>query len=64
MNYEDWPDCIVPGCPNKCCRRLHSPRCYPHTLGLDQRSTRALHEMSDEADALLAERDREGRGKD
>ena len=28
----EWPDCIVPGCPNKCCLRLRSDKCYPHTM--------------------------------
>jgi hypothetical protein len=28
----NWPDCIIPGCPNKCCLALHSPRCYPHSM--------------------------------
>jgi hypothetical protein len=32
MNYEDWPNCIVTGCPNKCCLRLRSDKCYPHTM--------------------------------
>jgi hypothetical protein len=30
---EDWPNCIVPGCPRKCCLALDSPKCFPHTKG-------------------------------
>lgn len=30
---EDWPDCPVPGCPNKICLSLNSDRCFPHTPG-------------------------------
>jgi hypothetical protein len=26
-----WPDCKIPGCPNKSCIRLSSEFCYPHT---------------------------------
>lgn len=34
MNFDSWPNCAKEGCPNKCCLRLHSIYCYPHTLGL------------------------------
>ena len=27
-----WPFCAVDGCPNRCCLRLNSSKCYPHTL--------------------------------
>lgn len=27
-----WPSCKIDGCRNKCCRRLESPYCHPHTL--------------------------------
>jgi hypothetical protein len=27
-----WPMCIVPGCGNRSCMKLGSPRCYPHTI--------------------------------
>lgn len=30
----EWSDCIVDGCSNKCCLRLNSNKCYPHTLGI------------------------------
>lgn len=30
---DDWPDCPVPGCPNKICLSLNSDRCFPHTQG-------------------------------
>ena len=29
----DWPDCAMPGCPNKSCLALNSPFCFPHTPG-------------------------------
>lgn len=32
---NDWHDCIVPGCPNKCCLALDSEKCFPHTPGND-----------------------------
>ena len=35
FNLDDWPDCIVLGCQNKCCLALDSDRCYPHTTGFD-----------------------------
>jgi hypothetical protein len=31
VRLDLWPDCPVPGCPNKVCLRLKSPYCYPHT---------------------------------
>ena len=27
----NWPDCLVPGCANKSCRKLESELCHPHT---------------------------------
>lgn len=30
---NNWPNCIVPDCPNKCCRALNSDKCHPHTTG-------------------------------
>ena len=30
---NDWPDCVVQGCPNKTCLVLDSPYCFPHTPG-------------------------------
>lgn len=30
---DDWPDCPVPGCPNKICLSLDSYKCFPHTEG-------------------------------
>jgi len=27
-----WPLCKTPGCRNKCCRRLNSDYCHPHTI--------------------------------
>lgn len=28
-----WPDCKIKGCKNKCCLRLKSEFCFPHTMG-------------------------------
>lgn len=33
MEWDDWPDCPVPGCTNKICLALNSDRCFPHTPG-------------------------------
>lgn len=30
--WDAWPNCAVPGCTNKCCLRLHSKYCWPHTV--------------------------------
>lgn len=27
----DWNNCLIPGCPNKCCKALDSKYCWPHT---------------------------------
>ena len=35
MNWEDWPKCAIPACPLKCCLRLNSIYCWPHTPGVD-----------------------------
>lgn len=31
--YARWPKCAVPACQNKCCLRLRSKYCWPHTPG-------------------------------
>ncbi len=31
FDEEEWPRCIIPDCTNKCCLRLNSPFCYPHS---------------------------------
>lgn len=36
MNEEEfaaWPKCAVEPCQNKCCLRLRSKFCWPHTKG-------------------------------
>ena len=33
VDGEEWADCIVPGCPNRCCKALGSDKCFPHTEG-------------------------------
>lgn len=32
-DYANWPDCVIDGCPNKCCLALDSIFCFPHTPG-------------------------------
>lgn len=44
MNLEDWPDCAVRGCRNKCCLRLNSRYCWPHTPGTPQEAMENLLE--------------------
>lgn len=31
--FDAWPKCAVPACENKCCLRLGSKYCWPHTPG-------------------------------
>lgn len=50
MNLEDWPDCAIKGCPNKCCLRLRSRYCWPHTPGVDPQEV---------ADSIRASEERE-----
>ncbi|MDB5730703.1 MAG: hypothetical protein JWQ03_598 [Variovorax sp.] len=33
MDWNSWPKCAVPACENKCCLRLNSKYCWPHTPG-------------------------------
>ena len=33
MDLNDWPDCGIEGCENKCCLALDSDFCFPHTPG-------------------------------
>jgi hypothetical protein len=40
-----WPNCAVPDCPNKCCLRLRSEFCYPHTKGLPLQTQRRKTEV-------------------
>ena len=39
-----WPMCAVKGCPNRCCLRLGSKYCWPHTG-----SGKSLEELKEEA---------------
>lgn len=32
-DFANWPDCVIDGCPNKCCLALDSVFCFPHTPG-------------------------------
>ena len=40
MDVNDWPDCAIEGCTNKCCLRLKSRFCWPHTPGADPKEVR------------------------
>lgn len=42
--FDAWPDCLVAGCPNKCCRALNSAYCHPHTLERHAPAVEALVE--------------------
>jgi hypothetical protein len=37
-----WPDCVIRGCRNKCCLRLASKYCWPHTPGTPQEARETL----------------------
>lgn len=38
-----WPDCAIKDCPNKCCLRLASPYCYPHSIGIPKEALEGLY---------------------
>lgn len=42
--FEQWTDCAVPTCTNKCCLSLGSKYCWPHTPGDAETARRALME--------------------
>lgn len=42
--FEAWPKCAVPACSLKCCLRLRSPYCWPHTPGTPQEAGNSLVE--------------------
>lgn len=33
MEWNEWPNCPIEGCPNKICLALNSEFCFPHTPG-------------------------------
>jgi hypothetical protein len=41
---DAWPKCAVPACQNKCCRRLESKYCWPHTPGAPAEAAENLRE--------------------
>lgn len=47
MEWDEWPDCAVLGCPNKCCLRLKSKYCWPHTPGTPQEALDNLLETEE-----------------
>ena len=54
IDWDAWPDCKVSGCHNKCCLRLRSEYCYPHTLGLPVNFLTAIDAESKGKAALAA----------
>jgi hypothetical protein len=42
--HSDWPKCAVPACTNRCCLRLKSRYCWPHTPGSASDARQNLHE--------------------
>lgn len=42
--WDAWPKCAVPACQNKCCLRLQSKYCWPHTPGTPQQAADNLRE--------------------
>lgn len=32
LNFNEWPNCSVPGCPFKTCLALGSDKCFVHTI--------------------------------
>lgn len=46
--WEAWPWCAIQACGNKCCLRLNSIYCWPHTKGLDNDEVMASLEDEDE----------------
>lgn len=40
--FAAWPKCAVPACQNKCCLRLRSKYCWPHTPGSAQEAAANL----------------------
>jgi hypothetical protein len=48
VDITDWPDCAVDGCPNKTCRVLNSPYCFPHTPGNKWVKHMKIDAMSDD----------------
>lgn len=48
---DTWAKCAVPACQNKCCLRLNSIYCWPHTPGSAGEARRNLVE-TESTDAL------------
>lgn len=42
--YDKWPKCAVAACENKCCLRLNSKYCWPHTPGTPEQARENLME--------------------
>lgn len=53
IDLDAWPDCIVPGCRNKCCLRLNSDKCYPHTIGTEP--SQAVYSLINQIEAMEPE---------
>ena len=40
--FDAWPKCAVPACQLKCCLRLNSKYCWPHTPGTPEQARESL----------------------
>lgn len=47
LTLNQWPDCPVAGCENKCCLRLESPYCYPHSIRPQDEVIKQLDRIAD-----------------
>jgi len=50
--YDLWPKCAVPACQAKCCLRLKSKYCWPHTPGSGAEARENIRETEDEPCAV------------
>jgi len=55
---DDWPNCAIADCPNKCCLRLSSYLCWPHIVGLPIDWAEGLTEAQREVIRRCAEGER------
>lgn len=45
--FAKWPKCAISVCENKCCLRLNSKYCWPHTPGIDPKEIAVSLEEED-----------------
>lgn len=51
--FNRWPKCAMPSCHLKCCLRLRSIYCWPHTPGTPQQALENLRETEFKTDTAL-----------